>query len=114
MNPLTTGFVFTCLWCRLDDDGAAASQWKNSKPPPAPHQLLQWMPNLWRGDLSPMSCAAALFLRALRTPSGMNPLTTGFVFTCLWCRLDDDGAAAVSIANALDHPPAHRQFLVDA
>jgi hypothetical protein len=33
MNPLTTGFVFTCLWCRLDDDGAAASQWKNSKPP---------------------------------------------------------------------------------
>jgi hypothetical protein len=67
---------------------------------PSRRQLLQWMPNLWRGDLSPMSCAEALFLGALRTPSGMNPLTTGFVFTCLWCRLDDDGASASQWKNS--------------
>ncbi len=41
------------------------------------HIILWLSQNLWRGDLSPMGCAAApKALRALRTLSGMNPLTT--------------------------------------
>jgi hypothetical protein len=44
-------------------------------------QNLWFAQNLWRGDLSPIGCAAPMsFLGLLRNPSGINPLTTGKLF----------------------------------
>ncbi len=43
---------------------------------------------MWRGDLSPLDCAAVPFFLeskegALRTPTGINPLATRVVFSLL-------------------------------